>query len=63
MTAPGQRSKRECNCPPSCVYCAKTGTCDCPDNHAPLSEISFEKKFERFCEENEGAIECRIYED
>ena len=62
MTAPGQRSKRECNCPPSCVYCAETGTCNCPEDHAPVTDLTLAKKFERFCEENEGAIECRIYD-
>ena len=69
MTAPGQRSQRgECSCPPGCVYCAQTKECVCPEHHAPFSNLedkpeNLTEKFQRFCEENEGAIECRIYED
>lgn len=54
---------KECNCPPSCVYCAKTGTCNCPEGHAPVTDLNPTTRFKKFCEENEGAIECRIYED
>ena len=57
-----------CDCPPGCVYCAGTGECVCPEHHAPFSNLedkpeNLTEKFQRFCEENEGAIECRIYED
>lgn len=50
-------------CPPGCVYCAETGKCTCPENHSPMSDVNPTKRFEKFCQENEGAIECRIYED
>ena len=56
---------KKCDCPPGCVYCAGTGECTCPQDHAPYSSIDENptQKFKRFCEENEGAVECRIYED
>ena len=72
MTAPGQRSKHsDCHCPPGCAYCAEAGECKCPEGHAPYSSLEDKpakphnptEAFKRFCEENEGALECRIYED
>ena len=54
---------KACDCPPSCVYCAETGTCTCPEDHAPVTDLNPTTRFKKFCEENEGAIECRIYED
>jgi len=61
-------STTECSCPPGCVYCAKTGECTCPEHTAPYSNLEDRPenptaKFKRYCEENEGAVECRIYED
>ncbi len=59
----------KCDCPPGCVYCAQSGECVCKEDHAPFSNLEDRpsenptQKFKRFCEENEGAIECRIYED
>ena len=59
---------KKCDCPPGCVYCAQSGECVCKEDHAPFSNLEDRpenptQKFKRFCEENEGAIECRIYED
>ena len=54
-------------CPPGCAYCAETGECTCPEGLTPFSSLEDKpnptEAFKRFCQENEGAIECRIYED
>ena len=52
------------DCPPGCVYCSKTRQCKCEDHKAPRTDLDTPAaRFAKFCHENEGAIECRIYED
>ena len=52
-----------CNCPASCAYCANTGRCTCPPDEIPRTDLdTMAARFERFCDENPGHHDCRIYD-
>lgn len=58
----------DCECPPGCTYCSRTGKCTCNNLCSPLTsawprEDTTAARFQAFCDANPGHHSCRLYID